>query len=69
MLTAENVYQIAKELSNKELWTLYRKIGKDLYKEQPKLKGVHKNHRPITESEMIELLFTKIFKVKINPPD
>ncbi len=64
MLTADAVYNVAKALPKKELRILHAKISKDLAKSKVSSKLKEKPYR-ISQEEMIDRLFTEVFKVNI----
>lgn len=64
MLTADAVYNVVKALSKKELRILHAKISKDLSNSNASSKFKEKPYR-ISQEEMIDRLFTEVFKVKI----
>ncbi|GAL00792.1 hypothetical protein JCM19314_1829 [Nonlabens ulvanivorans] len=67
MLKAESVYQIAKELSDKELRKLFTMISEDMSLKQSPKSGKKKYTFPTSEIEMEidKMIWTKIFNVKI----
>ena len=67
MLTAESVYQIAKELSTKELRKLFTMISEDMTLKQSPKREKNKYKFPTSEIEMEidKMLWTQVFNVKI----
>ena len=65
MLTAESVYQIAKELSDKELLQLHKKITQDVKIYHTFKRPKNKNAMIVSENEIRRRVLTDIFNVKI----
>ncbi|GAL74304.1 hypothetical protein JCM19275_3159 [Nonlabens ulvanivorans] len=63
MLTAESVYQIAKELTDKEMVLLHKRITADVNLFQSLKKRKQSNR--MSNIEMRNLLLEKVFKVEL----
>ncbi|GAK89670.1 hypothetical protein JCM19297_292 [Nonlabens ulvanivorans] len=63
MLTAESVYQIAKELTDKEMVLLHKRITADVNLYQSLKKRKQSNR--MSNIEMRNLLLEKVFKVEL----
>ncbi|MBF4984816.1 hypothetical protein FNJ87_10895 [Nonlabens mediterrranea] len=66
MLTAESVYQIAKELSDKELLLLHKRISADVLLYQSLKKEKKKSQKIMSNIEMRNLLLERVFNVQVH---
>jgi hypothetical protein len=66
MLTAASVYQIAKELSDKEMVKLHKMLTTDVQLYQSFKKVKKKSSMPMSDIEMRRRVLTDIFNVDLD---
>jgi hypothetical protein len=66
MLTAASVYQIAKELSDKEIGKLYKMLTIDVQLYQSLKKVKKKSYMSMSDIELRRRVLTDIFKVDLD---
>jgi hypothetical protein len=66
MLTAESVYQIAKELSDKEMGKLHKMITTDVQLYQSLKKVKKKSFFSMSDIEMRRRVLTQVFNVDLD---